>query len=323
MHKLLATSLLAVVLMGDIVPDGNSVISVESDVIGPFKEFQRDESISFRYTLKKQSSNVYEQLKIYNAKTGRGFSIQTKAAHAVGSGQVEVTFNLPLKDFFGKDGFRLNFYIYDEGELLSTSYAFIYPIDSQTINVTKDNVESLSSSNVAFRFANKSTISYYDDFNFVGFKDYIDAENYSCIDLSSNKFLYNSNILKYSSADLYIYDPGKKFEYLKHNRENKVIFPLLINNQGENKNFVFEKNYFVNPYNLQTLTIQTPDTIQTNRIYLPVNSKSSFLGSKMQIILNDCGLNKYKLIFDITYDISRNLVGGCSDSDYCVKGKVE
>ncbi|MCR5308764.1 MAG: hypothetical protein K6E21_01465 [Bacilli bacterium] len=322
MHKLLATSLLAFVLTGGLVQEENSVMSVDSDVIGPFKAFQDDETISFSYSLRYIPNSVYEELKISNAKTGRGFSLETKASHALSGKKGEVMFNLPLRNFFGKDGFRLSFSIYIDGVLSNTSHAYIYPIDSRTVNVTKDKIDGLVSSNVSFQFVGKKVVSFYDNFNFIGFKDYIDAENYSFIDLKSNTFLYN-NTLEYSSAELYIYDPEKKFQYLKHDRGNNVIFPLTLNNELEIKNFVLGRNYYVNPYNLQTLTIKSLDTIQTNLIYLPINSKSSFLGSNMKIVLNDCGLNKYKLIFDITYDVSRNLVGNCSDSDYCVKGKVE
>ena len=60
-----------------------------------------------------------------------------------------------------------------------------------------------------------------------------------------------------------------------------------------------------------------------NMFYFPINKKKEFLGASFKIVLADCGLNKYNLNFLITYDIFRDLIGNCYQSDYCVKGMVE
>ena len=80
---------------------------------------------------------------------------------------------------------------------------------------------------------------------------------------------------------------------------------------------------YVNPYTLEMSSFKMQNEVKTNKIYFPVNKKKDFLGEKFNIVVSNCGLNKYNLIFEITYDVFRDLVGNCSNSDFCIKGTVE
>lgn len=323
MHKLLATSLLAMVLIDGVIIEDSPVNDVETDVFGPFKAFEKDTSITYRYSLNSSMNYISEELRVINATNGTSYAKYTKASHSAGKSTYSVSFNVSLTKFFGPDGLKFQFSIIRSGEVLNTNTSIIYPSDARTIEVTKDKVKSLVSKEVAFKISNKFTETYHDDFNFVGFKDYIDADNYYSLDLKGNTFLYNRKNLDYSSAKLILLDEKRLFKYLPHDNEGKVSFDLNVDKRDSKLCFKYKDQFYVNPINLDISKYKIPDSIKTNSVYLPINRKKDFLGSQMKIVVNDCGLGKYTLVFDVTYDVFRNLIGSCYDSDYCIKGNVE
>ena len=323
MLKLVSTSLLAMIVLGDIVYTDSPVKNIETDIVGPFKTFQEDSTITYRYQLRWGLDGVNEKLRISNPSTGKVYSIQTKRVHNIGTNVYEVTFDLSLKKFFSVDGFKLEFSILQNTEILDKNISTIYPAESKTVEVTKNKVKSLIGRNTSFKVIKNVTESYHDEFNFVGFKDFIDADNYYSLNLRGNTFLYNQSSLGYSTAKLVLPDTKRIFKYLPHDNEGKVNFDLKISNMSNQMYFEFLEDIYVNPINLDISKTKTADFIKTHSVYLPLNKKRDFVGKDMKIIVYDCGLSKYTLIFDVTYDIFRNLVGSCYDSDYCVKGNVE
>lgn len=323
MHKLLAASILAVALVNGSVANTDKVNYVSSEMIGPFKEFDEDTTIKFSYKLKSSLSSVHEELSCYNATTGRAYSSSTKLTHSAGTGITNVSFSVSLSKYFSKEGLRFKFIIYDRNIAISNSEVSIYPMEEKTINVTEDKIKSLVSKDVAFKIDNNNVITYHDDFNFIGFNDYIDAENYHSLDLRGHTFLYNYLNLDCGSAGLEIKDPKKLFQFLKHDSEGKIKVKLGVINDAEEKRLKVNEKYYVNPITLDIATYKIPDSIESTNFYFPINKKREFLGSTFELDLADCGYNKYNLIFKITYDISRNLIGNCYDSDYCIKGTVE
>lgn len=323
MHKLIATSLLAALLIDGSVVNSGSVKLVYTDMIGPFKEFDEDTKIKLYYRLTSTLSSIYEELRCYNASTGAAYSKTTKKQHYASTGTTVIEFPVSLSKYFSSSGLKFEFIIYQSGTVISRSDATIFPMEQKSINVTKDKIKSLVSKDVAFKIENNSLITYHDDFNFTGFKDYVDADNYHSLDFRGNTFLSNQKNLSYSSASVAFTDPKKVFKYLSHDNSGKINIKLNLTEDNEKKGFKVIDNIYVNPYTLDIATYQIPEGIKTNKIYFPVNKKNEFLGETFDIVLSNCGLNKYNLIFQITYDVFRDLVGNCSNSDYCIKGNVE
>ena len=323
MHKLIATSLLAALLVDGSVVNSGTVKLVYTDMIGPFKEFDEDTSIKFYYSMSSTLSPIYEELRCYDASTGASYSKVTKSQHYANAGITAIEFPVYLSKYFSSNGLKFEFIIYKNGIVISRSDAKIYPMEQKSINVTKDKVKSLVSKNVAFKIEENNLITYHDDFNFTGFKDYVDAENYHSLDLRGYTFLSNQKNLNYGDASVTFADPRKAFKYLSHDNNGKIKIKLGITEDNEKKGFKVIDNIYVNPYTLDIATYQISEGIKTNKIYLPVNKKKEFLGETFDIVLTNCGLNKYNFIFQITYDVFRDLVGNCSNSDYCIKGTVE
>ena len=323
MHKLFATSLLAALLIEGSVTNTNVIRTVNSELIGPFKEYNEDTKIKFSYRLNHNLDSVYEELRCFDATTGVAFSKSRRATHYTGTGTVNFEFPVALSKYFSSNGIKFQLTIYSEEIVISRSIATIYPMEEKTINVTREKVKNLVSKDVAFKIENSNLITYHDDFNFTGFKDYVDADNYHSLDFKGNTFLSNQQNLNYSKASLTFTDPKRVFRYLNHDNSGNINIKLGLTENNEKKEFCVIDNIFVNPYTLEMATYQIPDGIKTHKIYFPVNKKTDFLGETFDILLSECGLNKYNFVFEITYDIFRDLVGNCSNSDYCVKGTVE
>ena len=323
MHKLGVASILAVAFLNGSVNNSNYLKSISSDMIGPFKEFDKDTTIKFSYSLSSSLSSVHEELSYFDATTGRLYSRSSKATHSTGTGITNVQFPVSLSKYFSSNGLRFKFTIYHSDTVISNSEVSIYPMEEKNIDVIEGNIKSLVSKDVAFKIENKNITTYHDDFNFVGFKDYIDADNYYSLDLRGNKFLYNNIDLNYSSAGLEINDPKKIFQFLNHDSNGSLNIKLALTNDGKEMSFKVSDNYYVNPFTLDIANYKIPDSVKSNMFYFPINKKKEFLGASFKIVLADCGLNKYNLNFRITYDIFRDLVGNCYQSDYCVKGMVE
>ena len=323
MHKLIASSLLAALLIDGSVTNAYVVKTVNCEMFGPFKEFDKDTKIKFSYSLNHSLDSVYEELRCFNASTGEAYSKSTKQAHYLGTGIFNLEFPVHLSKYFSSNGIKLQLTIYNDNIIISRSIVAIYPMEEKTINVTGEKIKNLVSKDVAFKIENNNLVTYHDDFNFTGFKDYVDADNYHSLDFRGNTFLYNQQNLSYSSVQLSFTDPKRVFRYLNHDSDGNIKIKLGITNKNETKVFKVTDNIYVNPYTLEISTFKIDDSVKCHKIYFPVNKKTEFLGKTFSILLSDCGWSKYNLIFDITYDVFRDLVGNCFNSDYCIKGTVE
>lgn len=324
MHKLLSTALLGLLLVDGVgvIDDRSPIGEVKTNVIGPFDKFQNDVQIKFIYFVSSRMANITEELRTFNGATGVSYSKSTTANHTVTSKIANATFTLPLKKYFGDEGLKIKFTILQSGSALFTSEATIYPREPKTINVTKQNVQRVESKDLAFKLEKNEMILYRDDFNFVGFKNYIDADSYYSLTLSNNRFIYNQDTLTCESAKLVVNDTNLIFRYLPHT-DRKVYLDLAVNNRKTYKSFRYKDDFYVNKFNLECSYYEIPDSVMTNNFYLPINKKRDFLGSKLELNLHNCGLNNYDFTFELTYDIFKNLVGSCINSDYCVKGEIE
>lgn len=324
MHSLFRLGILGtLVTAAAVVPiDEPLRATIDSDMIGPFDEFQSNQTIEFTYKLNKRNAEVNEELRVYNARSGDQVSKDLTATHTVMSKPYTVSFNLLLKKFFGPDGLTIKFSVISKGTTASTRSVTIYPRKKETINLKETNTTRVQSNIVSFAIINGETVTYHDDFNFVGFKDYVNADNYYSLDLSENVFLYNRSTLNCKSAVLRIWDMKNILKTLPHDG-NAVNVPLEIVNNGEKKSFKYKNIFYVNRLNLETLNYEFQNYVETDKLFLPVNKKKDFLGTYMEILLYDCGLNNYDLQFQLTYDVFRELLGSCDKSDYCIKGEVD
>ena len=112
---------------------------------------------------------------------------------------------------------------------------------------------------------------------------------------------------------------NKNFTHLN----GKAVFDLEIYKIGKNLYFKHKNRLFVNRSNLESSSYYIPGYVESENLFFPVNSKEKFLGSNIELVVNDFGYNKFNLVFDLKYDKAQNLIGNCINSDYCVVEGVE
>lgn len=297
---------------------------VNSSLVGPFIEYDEDKNFSFSYCYSNSGERFYEEIVVSNLMTNKFLYSIKFSEHITKSMEEHVcNYTLSLKKYFSNDGFKIDYYIYKNNKSFFYRTVNIKPILKKDIDIYKDGIKRLISEPVAFKFDNGEITTFNDDFNFVDFKTYIDANNYYHLDLKENRFLYNQNILDYDSAEICILDKKGILNYFQHESDGKITLQLNVSNNGEVKGFHYKNKFFVDRLNLECADYKINGFVQTEKLFLPVNKKKDFLGTEVLLKIYGAGFNKYNLTFHLFYDVTRELIGTCNQSDYCVKGEVE
>ena len=63
------------------------------------------------------------------------------------------------------------------------------------------------------------------------------------------------------------------------------------------------------------------DFVLTRYFYLPKNGREDLIDKKMNVYLYGAGLGSSNITWNLTYLAGQNLLGDCSDSDYCIVGE--
>lgn len=312
-----------ILALANLIPSTTTISYFEIGPIGPYESFEQDTDISFSYKLNKSMSNVIETLKVRNAKTNQTYYTISKASHKLTKNVLhEVTFPLKTHLYLGNDGLNIQIDIKSNDETLLFKNAIIYPKENKTIYVSKDNVARLQSKNVGFEMTAKDTNYVYDDFNFYDLENYQFFDLFYGFGLSPFSFLYNSENLNYKSAQLSFSDKSNVYKNMSH-QNGRINLQLDIINQGKAKIFKYHNQLYVNRVNLDISDYYIPGYEETEELFFPVNSKENFAGTEFEIVINECGYNKYNLVFNLTYDDQHYLIGNCFQSDYCIIGEVK
>lgn len=325
MHKLLIPFLVSLltILFKPPVIIRNSV-DVSSSLVGPFEKFDKNTNITFDYLYQGTNETLYEQFKVFDYGTNELLTKTVTSWHSA-SNKSWHTFTIPLKlrNLLSESGLLLNLQIFSTNELLFDETVELFPITHDEIDVVHGKTDRIVSRTVAFEINNSVVKKHFDDFNFVDFEDYINADNYYTLDIDKSRFLYNNSSLLYHDATISIVDERRILKNFFHDNEGKINLPVLITDNGEEKRFKYKNKFYVDRLNLETADYQLPEYVQTDKLYLPVNKKDDFLGTQIIFKITDAGYNKYNINVHLTYDIVRGLLGNCNSSDYCIKGEVE
>ena len=75
---------------------------------------------------------------------------------------------------------------------------------------------------------------------------------------------------------------------------------------------------YVHPKTLMMSFISRSGFVKTRYFYMPVNKKEEMLDEVVDITINKCGLTKNNISWHLSYLANQNLIGKCSNSDYCI-----
>lgn len=315
--------LLFTILLNPFIPIDPIVIGViiSTDFFGPFTAYQPNVDLTITITVGERA-NYYERLTCGPSYDDVRYSV-TSNSHLI-SKTYDYTTNLPTYMLLSNDGLYCNFYVTNIKTEHSYKFQFcIKPVTTgQNIDPSKYTKDSYSIENAYYRIIGSDLLSYPETYIFPDYLDYLNIDTYYRIDLSGVTFTCGPVVRDYiyESATMKISDYDNIFPYLLHDENHYISIPLKVTNNKTTKGFAFANAMYVHPKTLEMSLISRPNFVQTKYFYLPVNKKKQMLEENVQIVITGGGAAKSNLTWNLSYLATGNMLGNCSNSDYCVVG---
>ena len=157
------------------------------------------------------------------------------------------------------------------------------------------------------------------------FIDYFNVNSYHRLSLTDFILTYTCDVpTTTGNAYLTFKDYNHVFKDLDDGGEVPEVRIPLTMTYKKNKGvlFAFPSKMYVNPSSLDMSLNIKPGYKETRYFYLPINRRKDLLDQKFTLEVNNFGLNETSFSWDIYYTNNRDLIGDCSNSDYCVVGEV-
>ena len=230
-------------------------------------------------------------------------------------------YTIPSRLYFDENGCYVSLSFYSaNGSLYEERGWWIKPVTPSSDIYPENYVnEPYTANNIStiVRMFGYSSIS--ESFQFPDYIDYFNIDVYHRLDLDSITFKYSSlKPFVYDSAYLTYHDFDNVFPYVDHNAKHQISIPLTISMDGTNAMFSYRDVMWVNPTTLQMSLVERRGFVRTRHFYMPVNKKEQLLEDRMQITVKGAGWSKNDIHYDLSYLASRDLIGDCDNSDYCI-----
>lgn len=326
MHiKLLLCALAVIVPFEPQEPKPINFYAMYFDVIGPFEANCDDYLLQGYYKAKRNQSGIRERM-VLDAKDGEYVHSYTTKAHNVSLGEtVNMSFNLPLNSMLSSSGIHGKIMILNSSSTALNTIEFnLKPAPRTKINV-KDYINDYYQSPDVVVDIDDYENKHIEQFRFDGFIDYFNTDSYYRIDINDLYMTYNSpKAFAPCRGSLEFVDYNKVFPYLD-NQEPVPSFniPVIAEENEGIISFRFENMMYVNPQTLDMSLIARPGFQLTKYFYLPVNKSEELLDQVFTLKMEDFAHSHVSFDWDIRYVNDRNLIGDCSNSDYCVQGEID
>ena len=256
------------------------------------------------------------------------YSKETSEFNIAAGGSVVKTITLPTRDYLTSNGMYIKlslFYseTFDAPKKNIDRTFVIHPIDAVS-NIKPENYINAPciNKNVSY-LLNKFTLTKENEqFQFPDYIDYFNIDTYHRLNLDSVTFSYTcKRSFTYSAAYLRIYDHTNAFPYISKDGDDAFMVPLKVITVGNKMGFAFKNKFYVNPDTAQISLEAKAGFVLTKYFYLPKNGREDLLDKKMDVLLFGAGYGSSNITWNLTFLASNNLLGDCSDSDYCIVGE--
>ena len=308
-----------ILLIEIIVTPIDTGLKVSGGPWGPFFAYQPDTTITF--TLKQSGSNYYSGT--FACGPTSSDIRYSQSVSCSFNNSTNLTLNLPTFSYLTPSGMfcRLKLIEKFSGDVKTTEFTILPSTRYNAINPAYYTQSFYSIPNANISLLNGTLLSASEKFQFPNYLDYFDIDTYYRLDLSNVNFTYvlSLNNLTYSSAYLTFEDDEEVFAYLEHDHD-EITIPLKIVKTGNIWALDIDSNMYVHPKTLQMSFEPRPGFVETRYFYMPVNHKDYFLNQTMRIDAYGVGVCKSTITWYLTYLASTNIIGSCSNSDYCIVG---
>jgi hypothetical protein len=307
-----------------------SSVNYANELIGPFYEDDglREVSLTYTYNSSDFVLEAYEKITIY-----RGEKVQ---------GLIEYCHSTPLHTLRkgNKYSFSFSFYPTDCFDDIRGAY-----FDIEIINLMNDTNIDKKSFHLSYAYEDvvneyflDEKVRYELEGSFTNLsmlktltKEIIDFSNFpfemsdspkGVIDTSLFNFKFTSpKSINAMTGTLQITSNTYIFDGIGDIFNRFIFFPFELEQNGTLITFNFTSNY-VDPSTLKMSLTPKDGYKKVNNIYIPFSFLNEIEKLEMRIFINDVGLNKTDFDFPLTYYPTRNLIGECFNSDYCLIGGV-
>ena len=322
--KLLLCAVSALLPLDPIEPRPVEWFTTNFDVIGPFEQNPDDYYLTGSYLAKRKYSSLRERLSI-SVGDGDPVYVYTTKEHSVSIGdRVDLSMKMPLKSLLTSEGITGKFIILNSSNIALRTHTFkLKPIVRRKINV-KDYLDEYYECPDVVVDIDDYEKNHIEKFMFTDFIDYFNTNSYYRIDISNLMMSYESpKEFPTCRGSLHFIDYNKLFPYLDSQEVVPSFDIPVIAEQNEGKiSFRFENNMYVHPVTLDMSLVARPGFQLTRYFYLPVNKSEEMLNQVFTLKMEEFGHAHISFDWDIRYLNNRNLVGDCSNSDYCVQGEI-
>ena len=311
--------LLSSVIEPPIIIIDDSELTITGGPYGPFFAYQNDTPIVI--TLNQSGSHRYN-CTFACGPSSSDIRYSTTFSQSFG-GSCNLTLNLPTFSYLTPNGMFCRLTCVEKYGNTSKEFLFtIYPaIKNHTINAGSYISSSFNNLYASCSFFSGNLFYATEKFQFPNYIDYLNIDTYYYLDVSSVDFIYTlKTSMPYESAYISFEDSDNLFPYIQHDEEDYISVPLKIIKKGLFSTFEYAKTMYVHPKRLQMSLVPLEGFVATKHFYLPVNHKEDFLDRKIHIEIKNAGVCNTNIIWDLSYLANTNIIGSCSNSDYCVVG---
>ena len=314
------------IILGSIIPieiDTDPPITITSESFGPFEAYQPNTDIvlkvdtgdsknySVAFTCGPSSSDIrYSSNSSFNSNKS-GYSL---------------TINLPTYMLLSPSGMFCKLVITRTKTGYNKTITFtINPISYyQNIDPSVYTKTPYKINNAFYSFVNNMLWPGMEQYTFPNYIDYLNIDTYYRLDLKDVTFNhFPIQEYTYESAFMKVSDFMNIFPYIPHDEDNYISIPLNITYDNIICHFGFANTMYVHPKTLQMSLRYIDGFVPTHHFYLPVNKKGEMLEEKVIVCIQGGGLAKSNISWNLSYLATNNMIGHCSNSDYCVVGGMQ
>ena len=306
------------ILLLEIIIPIDTGLTISGGPWGPFFAYQPDTTITFK--LKQTGTNHYTGT-FACGPSSSDIRYSTSFSKSFSS-SADLTLTLPTFSYLSPSGMycRLNLIEKFSGDAKTVDFTITPATRYNAIDPSSYILKAYSIPNANFSLFNGKILTTPEKFQFPNYLDYFDIDTYYRLDLSGVNFTYTlGTSLSYDSAYLTIYDEEEVFTYLEHDHD-EISIPLKIIKYGNYWTFGINSALYVHPKTLQMSFEPRVGFVKTNHFYMPVNHKEYFMNQIMRIDAYHVGVCKSNITWYLAYLASTNMIGACSNSDYCIVG---
>ena len=303
------------------LPEG---VTLTCSQIGPFTVLDGDYQLSVKLTSYRSYSNV--QVRIYLGIKGEGMSyVYTTSSQSISTRKsATVKINLPLETMLTTKGIEGRFECMINASVKNTYPFSLMPVSYPTINVS-DYIDTDYVVEDVIVHPLYYEEKHLESYKFRGFIDYFNEDNYYRLHLDNLYIDYDCfRPFPGAIAFLHFTDYNRVFPYLDNDDEIPSFdIPLRVIYEDSTVIFEYPQTMYVNPKTLEMSLNPETDMVATSHFYLPRNKLSSLVDQDFYLNVSSFGYGCSSFSWKMRYVNNRNLIGDCSNSDYCVVGEVE